>query len=112
MATVPSQPGGGEGVGRGGVAACNHRTSSTRHGVTVAQALSRIRNYRRVVGRGREGRVISRPLLIKGLEYDHALVLNAERLSATELYVALSRGRKSLTVVSKSRYLTPGTPQL
>ena len=37
-----------------------------------------------------EGRVISRPLLIKGLEYDHALVLDAERLSATELYVATS----------------------
>jgi hypothetical protein len=76
--------------------------------VTVTEALSRIRSRTRFGGRRTEGRVISRPLLIKGLEYDHALVLNAQRLSSTELYVALSRGRKSLTVVSDSRYLRPG----
>jgi hypothetical protein len=73
--------------------------------VAVSEALSRIRNRTRFAGRNPERRVISRPLLIKGLEYDHALLLNARRFSATELYVALSRGRKSLTVVSDSRYL-------
>ncbi len=80
--------------------------------LTVSQALSRVRNRVRIVGRVREARVISRPLLIKGLEYDHAIVLNAERYSATELYVALSRGRKSLTAVSRDRYLRPTAPQL
>jgi AAA domain len=80
--------------------------------VTVAQALSRIRNRARTIGRASEQRVISRPLLIKGLEYDHAIVLNAERLTATELYVALSRGRKSLTVVSDQQFLQPGMPSL
>jgi len=79
-------------------------------GVTVCEVLKRIRNRTRFIGRSPEPRIISRPLLIKGLEYDHALVLNAERLSPTELYVALSRGRKSLTVVSKSPYLTPAAP--
>lgn len=81
-------------------------------GVTVANALSRVRDRARHVGRPREPRIVSRPLLIKGLEYDHAIVLDAERLSATELYVALSRGRKSLTVVSQKRYLHPPTPNL
>jgi DNA helicase IV len=50
--------------------------------------------------------------VVKGLEYDHAVVLNAERYSATELYVALSRSRKSLTVVSNERYLCPAPRQL
>jgi hypothetical protein len=80
--------------------------------VTVAQALGRVRNRARIIGRESEQRVISRPLLIKGLEYDHAIVLNAEGLTATELYVALSRGRKSLTIVSDGQFLRPGSPSL
>ena len=80
--------------------------------LTVCQAVARIRNQTRVVGRTQENRIISRPLLVKGLEYDHAVVLNAEQYSATELYVALSRSRRSLTVVSKQRYLNPLPPQL
>lgn len=75
--------------------------------LTVAQATRSIRNRTRIVGRARDDRIISRPLLVKGLEYDHAVALNAERYSATELYVALSRSRKSLTVVSNLRYLNP-----
>jgi hypothetical protein len=85
------------------------KIAEVSNGVTVTQALSRIRNRTRFSGRGHDSRIISRPLLIKGLEYDHALVLNAERLSPAELYVALSRGRKSLTVVSESRHLKPKT---
>jgi len=81
-------------------------------GVTVVQALNRVRDRARRIGRPPEERVISRPLLIKGLEYDHALVLDAERLSATELYVALSRGRKTLMVVSESHYLNPPAPDV
>jgi hypothetical protein len=80
--------------------------------LTVVQAIGRIRNQTRIIGRARDNRIISRPLLVKGLEYDHAVVLNAERYSATELYVALSRSRKSLTVVSNKRYLHPTPPQL
>jgi hypothetical protein len=53
--------------------------------LTVAQAIGSIRNRTRIVGRAQDDRIISRPLLVKGLEYDHAVVLNAERYSATEL---------------------------
>jgi hypothetical protein len=80
--------------------------------LTVAQAVGSIRNRTRITGRAQDDRIISRPLLVKGLEYDHAVVLTAERYSATELYVALSRSRKSLTVVSNQRYLKPAPPQL
>jgi hypothetical protein len=88
------------------------KAASAGGDVTVSQALTRMRNRARILGRAAETRVISRPLLIKGLEYDHAIVLNAERLTATELYVALSRGRKTLTVVSEDRLLQPGMPSL
>lgn len=47
-------------------------------------------------------RVVSRPLLVKGLEYDHVIILNPGNYSAQELYVALTRGSKSVTVISDS----------
>jgi hypothetical protein len=80
--------------------------------LTVAQAIGSIRNRTRITGRTPDNRTISRPLLVKGLEYDHAVVLNAERFPAPELYVALSRSRKTLTVASKKPYLQPAPPRL
>ncbi len=57
------------------------------------------------------GRPISYPkligttLLVKGQEYDHAIVLDASSLSKKDLYVALTRGSKSLTIISKNPIL-------
>lgn len=57
----------------------------------------------RVNGRSPERRIISRTLLIKGLEFDHAIVLNANKLENREnFYVAITRGSNSLTVLSQS----------
>lgn len=67
---------------------------------SVVEALQRTRNHTRAVGRRSVVRIISRPLLVKGLEYDHVIVLNPESYSAQELYVALTRGSKSVSVVS------------
>jgi len=59
------------------------------------------------------GRPISYPkligttLLVKGQEYDHSIVLDASSLSKRDLYVALTRGSKSLTIISKTRILRP-----
>lgn len=60
----------------------------------------------------RKGRLLSRccvgsTLLVKGLEFDHAIVLDADGYDTANLYVALTRGSKSLTVVSKSRVIQP-----
>lgn len=52
-------------------------------------------------------RLIGTTLLVKGLEFDHAIVLDAASLSRRELYVALTRGAKSLTIVSSTDTLTP-----
>lgn len=52
-------------------------------------------------------KLIGTTLLVKGLEFDHAIVLDAESLSAKELYVALTRGSKSVTIISNSPVLHP-----
>jgi hypothetical protein len=65
-----------------------------------------IRNNARRVGRKLPPRVVSRTLLVKGLEFDHAIIANADVISdAKNLYVALTRGARSLTVVSRSPIL-------
>ncbi len=69
----------------------------------------RVRYRTRIIGRKSEARVVSRTLLIKGLEYDHAIVLDADNLDAKNLYVAMTRGRKSLTVLSATRELKAKT---
>jgi DNA helicase-2/ATP-dependent DNA helicase PcrA len=60
------------------------------------------RHRGRPVGRKR---LIGTTLLVKGLEFDHAIVLDAGSLSRKELYVALTRGAKSLTVISSAPVL-------
>ncbi|GLZ78057.1 hypothetical protein Afil01_28640 [Actinorhabdospora filicis] len=81
------------------------RLASSDSGLTVRDAVVSIRYQTRSAGRPQEQRLVSRPLLVKGLEYDHAIVLNAADHDARSLYVALTRGRETLTVVSKDRYL-------
>ena len=62
------------------------------------------RHKGRPVGRRR---LIGTTLLVKGLEFDHAIVLDAASLSKKELYVALTRGARSLTIISTQSVLHP-----
>ena len=65
---------------------------------------SEFRHRGRPVGRRR---LIGTTLLVKGLEYDHAIVLDATSLGRKELYVALTRGARSLTIISTRGTLNP-----
>lgn len=78
----------------------------------VAAARTRARHRGRLTHR----RTIGTPLLVKGLEFDHAVLLwepnprpgQAPRHPSVQgLYVALTRASKSLTIVSNSRTLVP-----
>lgn len=51
----------------------------------------------------RHTKLIGTTLLIKGLEYDHAIIVNADSLGLKELYVAMTRGSKSLTLLLTSK---------
>lgn len=56
-------------------------------------------------------RTVATPLLIKGLEFNHALLMDAAQMKTSEeLYVALTRGSSSLTVFSTERMLKRDVP--
>lgn len=71
------------------------------NGCAVAEALQLSRSHTRAAGRRAAARVVSRPLLVKGLEYDHVIILDPTAYGAQELYVALTRGSRSVVVISE-----------
>ena len=66
----------------------------------AADNLTRVRERLRRQGRRSHTRIASRTLLVKGLEYDHVVIADLGNLrDPRNLYVALSRARKSVTIV-------------
>ncbi|WP_204926895.1 hypothetical protein [Pseudomonas syringae] len=75
-------------------------------GETLVEAGVRYQREMRHTGRPiSHQKLIATTLLVKGLEYDHAVILNADALDAKDLYVAMIRGSKSLTIIGTSRQL-------
>lgn len=75
-------------------------------GATLSEAANLYQREMRHTGRPiSHGKLIGTTLLVKGLEYDHAVILDADALDAKDLYVAMTRGSKSLTIIGASRYL-------
>jgi len=58
------------------------------------------REQNRILGRVLPKRAVGSTLLLKGLESDAAVVLNAADHNANSLYVAMTRGSKKLTICS------------
>jgi DNA helicase-2/ATP-dependent DNA helicase PcrA len=83
------------------------RTTIANGNGSLQDALWVVRNRSRFAGR-RLGRcVVGTTLLVKGLEFDHAIVLDADGMDAKDLYVALTRGARSLTIFSRDQTITP-----
>jgi DNA helicase-2/ATP-dependent DNA helicase PcrA len=62
-----------------------------------------IREQRRHIGDKRiPKKAIGSTLLLKGLEADHVVILDSSTMNARNLYVALSRGAKSVTVFHRN----------
>lgn len=76
-----------------------------RDPVQIARQLTSQEKFR--AGRVYGSLIVSRTLLAKGLEFDHVVVTGAGELDAENLYVALSRARRELTVLSPSAVLQP-----
>lgn len=70
-------------------------------------AAIRMREQNRLVGRPLPRRAVGSTLLLKGLEAEVHVILNASALDARNLYVAMTRGSKLLTVCSSSPVLNP-----
>jgi DNA helicase IV len=59
-------------------------------------------------GRPPAGCTVSRPVLAKGLEFDRTVVLDATAFTdARDLYVAITRGARHLTLVGTPPRLQP-----
>ncbi len=73
--------------------------------LSITDSLIEVRERDRVLGRSPYGHIVGTTLLLKGLEFDHVLVVNAQELDARNLYVALTRGTKSVTVIATQNEL-------
>jgi DNA helicase-2/ATP-dependent DNA helicase PcrA len=82
------------------------RASTDRAGGLLA-SVAAVREQRRHSGRRLPRQAIGSTLLLKGLEAQHVLILDADGMDARHLYVALSRGAKSVTVFSRTPVLNP-----
>lgn len=70
---------------------------------SVVSNLGRVRNQLRKAGRRRDNRIAATTLLVKGLEYDHVIIADLSVYSdPRNLYVALSRARKSVSIFGSS----------
>jgi len=82
-------------------------TVATAKGMPLAEAIWETQNRLRHIGRRLGKRSIGSTLLVKGLEFDHSVVVDADRLTRNDLYVALTRSTRSLLVLSRSREIAP-----
>lgn len=74
--------------------------------ITLIEAADAYQKEFRHTGRPlKYSRQIATTLLIKGLEYDHAIVLDTQNMSTKELYVALTRGSKTLTIITDKNHI-------
>lgn len=80
---------------------------SETDGLSFHDAAIRIREQNRLIGRPLPRRAVGSTLLLKGLEAEVAVVLNADALDARNLYVAMTRGSKALILCSPTPTLSP-----
>ena len=79
--------------------------------VSLWQTAWNLRNRLRHLGGRVDKAPLGTPLLVKGLEFDHAIILDADDHGESEtLYVAMTRGSRSLTIVSESPVLSRSKP--
>ncbi|EKO3388937.1 UvrD-helicase domain-containing protein [Vibrio fluvialis] len=72
--------------------------------ISIHSAAQQVRERRRHNGDKRiPHRAIGSTLLLKGLECDHALILDAGNMNPSNLYVALSRGARSVHIYSQNQ---------
>ena len=73
----------------------------------LVKELGRLRERVRHGGRKPHRRVVARTALIKGLEYDHAIIADLDRIKdRCNLYVALTRARKTVTIIGQAPQIT------
>lgn len=77
-------------------------------GLSFHEAAIRMREQNRWLGRPLPRRAVGSTLLLKGLEADVAVILDADSLDRRNLYVAMTRGSHALVVCARTPILSPG----
>lgn len=80
---------------------------STRQHNTLTDAIWEVQNRVRHLGRTMGKRSIGSTLLVKGLEFDHAVIVHAVNMTRKDWYVALTRATTTITVLSPSECFLP-----
>ncbi len=83
------------------------RSKSTGQHNNLTDAIWQAQNRTRHIGRTISKRSIGSTLLVKGLEFDHAVIVHTENMSRKDWYVALTRATTSLTILSPSECFSP-----
>jgi hypothetical protein len=89
------------------------RLCETTEDLTAMAAVIAVRNRLRLTGRRPESRIVGRALLVKGLEFEHAVIdapAPNRAYNAHELYVCLTRGSTSVTIMTDVTFLNPPRP--
>ena len=80
---------------------------SIQSGVGLSDSAWTIQNTRRHAGRKIGRRSLGSTLLVKGLEFEKIMIIDACTLDTKNLYVALTRATKELRILSSSPILKP-----
>lgn len=80
---------------------------TTRRYESLPDAIWEIQNRIRHTGRKFGRRSIGSTLLVKGLEFDRAVVVHAANMTRKDWYVALTRATRSVQIVSPAEQFTP-----
>lgn len=80
--------------------------SARQHG-TLTDAIWEVQNRISHAGRAIGKRSIGSTLLVKGLQFDHAVIVHADNMTRKDWYVALTRATTSVTILSPFECFSP-----
>jgi AAA domain len=83
------------------------RIKCIRLSCTLVDAIWEIQNRIPHAGRLSSNKSIGSTLLVKGLEFDHAIVIHTEKMTRKDWYVALTRATTSTTILSPTERFKP-----
>jgi hypothetical protein len=83
------------------------RIKCARQSCALADAIWEVQNRIRHAGRLISNKSIGSTLLVKGLEFDHAVVIHADNMTRKDWYVALTRATAAITILSPSERFKP-----
>jgi DNA helicase-2/ATP-dependent DNA helicase PcrA len=74
---------------------------------TLADALWHVQNRVRHAGRYIAKRSVGSTLLIKGLEFEHSIIVHSPNMNRKDWYVALTRATLTITILSPQSHFLP-----